>query len=161
MDEQLNLNDFSADNSEMTPPEEDAQFEHAPAENDGYTQSLAAFGEAELAHLRAAHGVTAQNLSELVSSEGGERVLALWRSGVPLTDAYAAVNLAAVTAKRTAAAKQSALNAVLGKSHLAPTGGGASDEVHIPPEVYQQYKALLPGWSDAEIRKSYTRYQNR
>lgn len=41
------------------------------------------------------------------------------------------------------------------KSHLHRVQGGADMSADVPKEVYRQYKRLLPGVSDAEIRRHY------
>ena len=41
------------------------------------------------------------------------------------------------------------------KSHLHRVQGGADMSTDVPKEVYRQYKRLLPGVSDAEIRRHY------
>ena len=137
--------------------------EGVPQNEDAKTDpdELAGFGRQELESLKAAYGVEFSDLEQLAASEKGEQVLRLWSAGAPLAGAWAAMNLDKITAKSAAAAKQSALNAVLGKSHLIPTGGSAAAESPVPTEVYDQYKALLPNFSDSEIRASWQRYRSR
>lgn len=128
-------------------------------ENDG--AAMAQFGRAELAALADAHGAQFADLAQLRQSQDGGRVLRLWQSGVPMADAWAAVHFKEIAARGQEAMRQSALNAVLGKQHLTPTGGGASEETPVPAEVYEQYKAMLPGFSDAQIRASWRSYRSR
>lgn len=82
------------------------------------------------------------------------------RKGATLVEAYQTVNFEAILAKRTAAAKQAALNSTAGKEHLQPTApaGGQGGSVEVPADVRQMYRELNPGLSDADIRREYAEF---
>ena len=81
------------------------------------------------------------------------------RQGYSLADAYKLVNFDTLAQKRSAAAKQAALNAVNGKSHLTATTGGAGEDVIVPPETMDFYRQAFPGWTDAQIMADYKKHQ--
>lgn len=119
------------------------------------------FGRQELADLQKAHGVQFEGIEQLAASEKGQLVMQLWKAGAPLTNAWAAVNLDKIAAKSAVAAKQAAMNALLGKSHLVSTTATAAASAPVPTEVYEQYKELMPKMTDAQIRASWQRYRSR
>lgn len=92
--------------------------------------------------------------------EGFGKMLGLVRNGVSLVDAYKLGHFEELSARRASAAKQAALNQSAGKAHLKATGsqGHAEGSVEVPPEVRQQYRDMMPGITDEQIRKEYARY---
>lgn len=141
---------------EQAQPAAGANGTAAPGVNAGMVQ----FGKEQLAALKQAWGVQYESLAQLAQDEGGDRVLALWKAGASLPDAWAVVNLEKVISKKTAALKQAALNAVRSKQHLTPAGGTAA-ETPPPQEVYEQYRALVPGMTDQQISADWNRYRSR
>lgn len=81
------------------------------------------------------------------------------RQGYSLTDAFKIVNFDALSQKRSAAAKQAALNALQGKNHLTPTAGGAGEDIIIPAETLEFYKAAFPEWSEKQILADYKKHR--
>ncbi|MEG0803433.1 MAG: hypothetical protein RSF90_00615 [Pygmaiobacter sp.] len=160
MEEEL-LTGESAAMEEISPDVQENAELLPETENAALQQMLEEFGKSELAALREVHGVSAATLAELEALPGGERMVQLWRGGVPLADAYAVANISEITRRETAWAKQAALNAVYGKAHLAKTSGTATSEVTVPAAVYEQYRAMMPNWSDAKIQKNYQSYKTK
>ena len=83
------------------------------------------------------------------------------RRGSTLAEAYRTVNFEAILEKRTAAARQAALNSTADKGHLkasGPAGGQGGGAVEVPSDVRQMYQELNPGISDADIRKEYAEF---
>ena len=119
---------------------------------------LARFAKEQLAALEKTYGVQFDRLSQIAAEPGGERVLALWKAGADLADAWAAVNLEKVLSKKQTALKQAVLNSVYGKQHLVPAGGGARQEAEVPEDVYEQYRALVPGMTRSQICADWRRY---
>ena len=66
---------------------------------------LARFAKEQLAALEKTYGVQFDRLSQIAAEPGGERVLALWKAGADLADAWAAVNLEKVLSKKQTALK--------------------------------------------------------
>ena len=122
------------------------------------TARLAEFAKSQLAALEKAHGVHFERMSQLAGAPGGARVMALWKAGAELADAWAAVNLDRVMDKKLAALKQAALNSVYSKRHLVPARGMAEEDAVLPDEVYEQYRALVPNMTDSQIRADWRRY---
>ena len=54
-------------------------------------------------------------------------------------------------------AKQQAINMAKGKSHLIPTDGTPSEDVVIPKETMEYYKAFMPELTLKEIKEHYTK----
>ncbi len=97
-----------------------------------------------------------KNLNDLEKVPKSKAILAMWGTGnVSLAEAYAAVNLDSVMGKKTAAAKQSAINAITGKGHMQRTTGGAGGDVVIPPDVLEEYRSFFPDWTDKKIMENY------
>lgn len=151
-EEQLNLPERGEEQPAEMPAEQPSQPAVLP-------ELLEDFARRELEQLNAAYGLALPELAALQEAPDGARVLALFERGIPLTDAYAVVHLAEITAQREAAARQEALNAVNGRAHLHRTAGLPAQEAAVPAEVYEQYRAMMPGWSDSRIRRSYQEYK--
>lgn len=97
-----------------------------------------------------------KDLNDLEKVPKSKAILSMWGTGnVSLAEAYAAVNLDTVMGKKTAAAKQSAINSITGKGHLQRTTGGAGGEVVIPPDVLEEYRSFFPDWTDKKIMENY------
>jgi len=81
------------------------------------------------------------------------------QQGLGLEDAYYLANRAEIESKKTAAAKQAAINQTRSKGHLDSGAGGAANAVVVPPEEVELYRAMMPGATDEEIRKDWEKYQ--
>ena len=79
-----------------------------------------------------------------------------------IIDAFKLANFDDLQSKNSAAAKQSALNAIHSKSHLQDTSGNAGSQPDpIPADVYAEYKLFNPNASDEQIRKHWAGRKNR
>ena len=58
-----------------------------------------------------------------------------------------------IAAQKAAAAKQSAINAANGKSHLRATGGESGGAVEVTAAELETYRNFLPDATAEEIRK--------
>lgn len=77
-----------------------------------------------------------------------------------LVDAYKLVNMDKLTQRRIDAERQAARNAAAGKAHLTknkPRGGGSTD-IPVPADVAEFYRELVPGISNADMQRDYSRY---
>ena len=77
-----------------------------------------------------------------------------------LVDAYKLVNMDKLTQRRIDAERQAARNAAASKAHLQkqkPRGGAAAD-VPVPADVAEFYRELVPGISNADMQRDYSRY---
>ena len=83
----------------------------------------------------------------------------LVRRGCGLTEAYKLANFDRLSERRSAAARQAAMNALRGKRHLTATGGGAGEDVAIPQETLELYRAAFPQWSDRRILADYKKHK--
>ena len=99
-----------------------------------------------------------RSFSDIANLPNAQEVLSLWGRGIPLAKAYAAANLDTIAGKKAAAAKQAAINAINGRSHMTATAGGAGESVEIPPDKLAEFKRWNPGATDAEIQKFYQRH---
>lgn len=78
--------------------------------------------------------------------------------GYTLADAWKLKNMEAISRQEIEAAKQSALNSLRGKQHLAQSVSRGIGAAPVPPEVAEQYRVLMPDISDAEIQRDYNEY---
>lgn len=81
------------------------------------------------------------------------------QQGLGLEDAYYLANRAEIEGKKTAAAKQAAINQTRSKGHLDSGAGGAANAVVVPPEEVALYRAMMPNATDEEIRKDWVKFQ--
>ena len=140
---------------ESAPPAYEAKEDAEPTR-----AQLETFIKEELSALKNEYGLEEIGLEELAKQPSGERVLSLWAGGVPLADAFAAVNHKALMNRQRQAAKQEALNALHGKEHLLPTSLGEGDGgAEVPGEIKAQYRSFFPGWSESQIRKDYQKHK--
>ena len=79
--------------------------------------------------------------------------------GFSLSEAYIQANYKELVGKQTAIAKQQAINAVKGKSHLTSTEGTVGEEIVVPKDTIEMYKALNPEMSLSEIKEDYAKRQ--
>lgn len=77
--------------------------------------------------------------------------------GYSLVDAYKLVNFEDLIGKKTAVAKQQAINAVKGKSHLISTESNGGEDIIVPSDVMKQYKLFNPNATTEEIKKHYAK----
>lgn len=98
-----------------------------------------------------------KSISDILNRPDGEEIMKYWGLGIPLAKAYAVCNLDEITGRRSDAAMQNAFNQWTNRSHLQPTRGGVANEVSVPPEVMEEYLALVPGASMSEIKRHYQR----
>ena len=101
-----------------------------------------------------------KSAADLMKSESYPEIYQMVKKGYNLYDAYRLANYGKLTQKASATARQQVLNNQAGKEHLIQTAQRGTGIDMVPPDVRQQYRMLNPGMSDAEIIKSYTKYQN-
>lgn len=78
--------------------------------------------------------------------------------GYTLSDAWKLKNMDAISRRGAEAARQSALNSVMGKGHLAASTSRGTGNVPVPAEVAEQYRMLMPDITNAEIQRDYNEY---
>lgn len=78
--------------------------------------------------------------------------------GLSLEESFYLANRQSIDTQRQAAAKQAAINQAKGKEHLNPVGDTGTGEVMVPPNVAQEYRAMMPGATDEQIQKEYAQY---
>lgn len=79
--------------------------------------------------------------------------------GLPLDKAFYLANRKEIESRKIAAAKTAAIHGAAGKSHLDPLpAGGGSEPVEVPAAMRDAYREMMPGATDAEIRKAYAKY---
>lgn len=94
-------------------------------------------------------------VGDILQQENGQKVVELWAKGASLAQAYAAVNYQSLLKQNTHMATQQAINSLNSKAHLKVSENAPSNEVYVPQQVMEIYKAMLPKWSDKQIRKHY------
>ena len=114
----------------------------------------------ELAEITKLDG-TVKSFDDLRASEGWPQMEAMMRRGYGMLDAYKLANYEALGERRAAAARQTALNATAQKQHMQRTEQQGTGGVSVPRSVMEQYRALNPGVSDAEIAAHYAKYAKK
>lgn len=83
--------------------------------------------------------------------------------GLTYVQAYKLANEGELQAQGAAATRQATLNRVNGKGHMTGTEAAGDDpdtDVTVPQETLRGYRAVMPGWSDAQIRRHYKKSHN-
>lgn len=80
-------------------------------------------------------------------------------SGMNLLNAFKVANFDTLIAKKTAGAKQTAINQMKGKSHMSGVDSLSeeSDDVEIPTAEYAMFKEMFPNKSAADLKKLYNK----
>lgn len=82
--------------------------------------------------------------------------------GYSFIDAFKLSNMERITAAKTEAVKQEAMNNARGKDHLRASGNArGSGAASVPPGQMEMFRRMNPGKSDAEILKFYNKYISR
>lgn len=102
---------------------------------------------------------TIKSLEDIASMPTAPAFNRYVQQGLGLEDAYYLANRAEIEGKKTAAAKQAAINQTRSKGHLDSGAGGAANAVVVPPEEVAMYRAMMPNATDEEIRKDWEKFQ--
>lgn len=81
------------------------------------------------------------------------------RMGNTLSDAFYLANRRELEARRSAAAKQAAINQTRGKRSLLSGAGGGGGGADVPAEEAAAYRQIMPEATDAEIARAWAAYQ--
>lgn len=100
---------------------------------------------------------TVKSLQDLQAREDFGEILKKVQGGLNLVDAFKVVTYEQQAQKRSAAAKQAAINNQRSKDHLRKTAERGSGGSYVPKDVQQMYRQMMPGITDAEISKHYNR----
>ena len=113
--------------------------------------------EAQMAEIRKLNP-NIQNVRDLAGMETYPQLYAMVQRGYDLADAYRLANFTELSKREAGAARQSAINAVKSKSHLAPVAErSGTAEIVVPEETKQLYRQLNPGVTDDEIKRHYAK----
>ena len=113
--------------------------------------------EAQMAEIRKLNP-NIQTVRDLAGMETYPQLYAMVQRGYDLADAYRLANFTELSKREAGAARQSAINAVKSKSHLAPVAErSGTAEIVVPEETKQLYRQLNPGVTDDEIKRHYAK----
>ena len=113
--------------------------------------------EAQMAEIRKLNP-NIQTVRDLAGMETYPQLYAMVQRGYDLADAYRLANFAELSKREAGAARQSAINAVKSKNHLAPVAErSGTAEIVVPEATMQLYRQLNPGVKDDEIRRHYAK----
>ena len=113
--------------------------------------------EAQMAEIRKLNP-NIQTVRDLAGMETYPKLYEMVQRGYDLADAYRLANFTELSKREAGAARQSAINAVKSKNHLAPVAErSGTAEIVVPEETRQLYRQLNPGVSDDEIKRHYAR----
>lgn len=100
-----------------------------------------------------------KSLDDIWALPDADQLIAMCQEkGIRLSEAYKLSHFDELLAKKSASAKQAALNTMNGTSHLNQTDSLAnadSNEVEIPTNELEQWKRAFPHATAAELRKKY------
>ena len=99
-----------------------------------------------------------QTVADLLRVPNFDEFSRLVGMGLTYVQAYKLANEGELQAQGVAAARQATLNRLNGKGHMTGTEAAADDpdtDVTVPDETLRGYRAVMPGWSDAQIRRHY------
>ncbi len=103
-----------------------------------------------------------RGVDDLKKMENYDRFYKLVKENrLSLVDAYRLVNADKIAANKTAATRQAALNAANSKNHLDRTTTRGAGAVTVPKDVAEEYRAMMPGITDAEIQAHYGKYKQK
>ena len=95
---------------------------------------------------------TLEDLPKMDNYEQFDRMVR--QQGYKMIDAYKLCNMDRLQERRAAAVRQETKNSINGRSHLKQTGGDSGGTANVvPADVMAAYRAIIPGATDAEIRK--------
>ena len=113
-------------------------------------KSLAAIG-AEFPEIR--------TLDDIARMPTAGRFNDLVQKGIGMEDAFYLANRQELDQRRRAASRQAAISAAQSKAHLsAGVAGETADAVDVPADMAESYREMMPGATDAQIRKAYASY---
>lgn len=99
-----------------------------------------------------------KGVADLKKMQNYDRFYNLVKIGNSFIDAYKLANMEQLTAASVNSAKQAAINSIESKQHLSATATRGTGSVSVPTSVMEQYRALNPKATDAEILKHYNKY---
>lgn len=99
-----------------------------------------------------------RSLEDLTKMPNYDYFRDLVKRGNTLVEAYKLANMDKLTAASANGAKQAAINAMSGKSHLEKTSGRGLGAATVPREILEQYRLYNPDATDAEIQKHYNKH---
>ena len=100
-----------------------------------------------------------RTLEDIAGMPTAGRFNELVQKGLGLEDAFFLANRQELDQRRRAASRQAAINAAQGKRHLnAGVAGETADAVDVPADMAESYREMMPGATDAQIRKAYASY---
>ena len=113
--------------------------------------------EAQMAEIRKLNP-NIQTVRDLAGMETYPKLYEMVQRGYDLADAYRLANFTELSKREAGAARQSAINAVKSKNHLAPVAErSGTAEIVVPEETKQLYRQLNPGVTDDEIKRHYAK----
>lgn len=134
-----------------------AEAARAAEEKAANEQAKQAF-DRDLREIAEKYDPTIKSFSDLVNSENYAEVSKYVREkGLSVLEAYKMANFDRITAQRTAAAKQSAINDINNKNHMqsmgTPIGTGSAI---VPPRTMEMYRSM--GYTDAQAAAAYNKF---
>lgn len=101
---------------------------------------------------------TITSLQDLMKAENGQKVYEYVKTGLNLVDAYKLANMDRLTEKAAAAARAQRTSSEQSKQHLKSTTSRGQGTAEVPRAEMEMYRSMMPGATDAEIRKHYNKF---
>lgn len=100
-----------------------------------------------------------KSLDDIARMPTAGRFNELVQKGIGIEDAFFLANRQELDQRRRAASRQAAINAAQSKRHLsAGVSGETAEAVDVPADMAESYREMMPGATDAQIRKAYASY---
>lgn len=116
--------------------------------------------DSDLREIAEKYDPSIKSFQDLVNSENYPEISRYVRErGLSIRDAYRLANFDKITAQRTAAAKQSAINDINNKNHMQSIGNpiGTGSAI-VPPRTLEMYRSM--GYTDAQAAAAYNKFLN-
>lgn len=102
---------------------------------------------------------TVKEIGDILRMEtGAEFARYVKEKGLSFLEAFKLANSDQIAQRRAERQAQRALQAVTSKSHLVPTKGSTEDNITVPQEVAEMYRAMDPSLSAQDIQREYNKW---
>lgn len=102
---------------------------------------------------------TVKEIGDILRMEtGAEFARYVKEKGLSFLEAFKLANSDQIAQRRAERQAQRALQAVTSKSHLVPTKGSTEDNIAVPQEVAEMYRAMDPSLSAQDIQREYNKW---
>ena len=92
---------------------------------------------------------------DIEKMDNAQQILDYMQRGNTLTESYYLANRSSISSNDMQKAKQQAVNTMAGRGHMSKPASGSGDNHSVPKEVADQFRKMVPGATDEEIKRLY------